>query len=36
MGMEMAGSISAPTVFVLKIPIALARASTKIAMRQKL
>ncbi len=31
MGMEMAGSILAPTLFVLKLPVALARTPGKIA-----
>jgi hypothetical protein len=32
MGMEMTGSILAPTLFVLKLPVALARAPGQIAL----
>jgi hypothetical protein len=35
MGTEMAGIISAPTLFVLKLSVALARVPGKIAIRQK-
>jgi hypothetical protein len=33
MGMEMAGSILAPALFVLKLPVALAKMPGKIAMQ---
>jgi hypothetical protein len=36
MGMKMAGSILAPTLFVLKLPVALARISGAIGIRQRL
>jgi hypothetical protein len=35
-GMEIAGSMLAPTLFILKLPVALARAPGKIAVRQRL
>jgi hypothetical protein len=36
MGIGKAGSILAPTLFVLNLPVALARAPGKIAIRQRL
>jgi hypothetical protein len=36
MGMEMAGSILAPALFILELPAALARMPGKIAIRQRL
>jgi hypothetical protein len=36
MGMEMAGSILAPTLFVLKFTVELARTPGKFAIRQRL
>ncbi len=36
MGIGKAGSILAPALFVLKLPLALARAPVKIAIRQRL
>jgi hypothetical protein len=36
MGMEMAGSILALALFVLKLPVALTRTPGKIAIRQRL
>jgi hypothetical protein len=36
MEMEMAGSIFTPTLFVVKLPVALARMPGKIAIRQRL
>jgi hypothetical protein len=36
MGMELVGSILAPNLFILKLPVALARTPGKIALRQRL
>jgi hypothetical protein len=36
MGMEMAGSMLAPALFILKLPVALAQMPGKIIIRQRL